>query len=266
MLFIKKRILSCSKSFYKFVILSKSFSDINFSMKKVISCLGVLLFLMLSCIKEGDMVNRPQDGMSGSMAVLAVFNVVEASDQLDVFLNNDPLNKVTETLRYGEILRHRTVFAGKITLTARVRYGGAVQMSAPKELTLESGKNYSLFLYGKNANHITLVEDNLILPPPGKFKVRFANFNGAQDIANIGNQRELRKYFNLVKPSQVTDFIELDIQENSFLMSADGQSSNMLPIQLNPHSRGVYTVLVTAPRIDLNSGSFRTLFSVIRHP
>lgn len=236
-------------------------------MKKLIGSVGILLFLLSSCMKDDSLKDwLSMDDPSKGMAVLAVFNMVESSDQLDVFLNDDMLNKVGETLKYRDFLRHRTVFPGKRTMTAQVRYGTKIQNAVPREITLEQGKNYSLFLYGNEANGMTLVEDNLILPQRGKFKVRFANFNVAQHASSIGDKIEATKYFNAIQPNKVTNFIELDIKENAFILSVSGQREEGFPIQFDPSNQGVYTVLVTAPRLESSTGRPQILYKVVQHP
>lgn len=235
-------------------------------MKKLLSALAILLFLLSSCLKDDALDEQLSMDEAGGMSVLAVFNLVESSQRLEVFLDNNLHNR-GESLRYGDVIRHRTVFPGKRTLATTVYYGNRQQKTAPREIALDREKNYSLFLYGNNAHGMLLVEDDLILPASGKFKVRFANFNSAQDATNIGNATGAGRYFSSTKPNQVTDFVELDMDENSFLLSKDSRGTNALPIKLNPANRGVYTVLVIAPHIGANAeANTQSLYKVIQHP
>ncbi len=235
-------------------------------MRKFISILVATALLFASCsnkdLLSDQFVNLPEN----QMAVLAVFNAVSNTDQVDVLLNGERLNTNLEMLRYGEFMRHRIVYPGNRTLSMNIRFGSRTLSTAAESLNLSAGRNYSLLLTNGNPVQTALVEDDLLLPRNGQFKVRFLNTNTDGLAVSIGNNPTASNVFPPLAAGKMSAFATLDIDEYSLLFAGQNSAAVNHAFDLNPANQGVYTIWLTGSLLNKDKADQPTLYAVIKHP
>lgn len=233
-------------------------------MKNWLSFLVLFSGILFSCSNDDLLSNHQQDFDPNGMAVLAVFNGVLGSDQMDVLLNGERQNSGTENFRYGEVLRHRTVYPGKRKLQVSWRAGNQTITPPALDVDLLAGKNYSLFLTAGNPITLSLVEDDLLLPKDGQFKLRFANTAPNGSAVSLGTNDDISRFFSAVEIGKMSAFSTFEVGEFALQFSGSGNSRASKTFDFKPVNRGVYTIWLTG---NLNaSEQSNAIFSVIKHP
>lgn len=235
-------------------------------MRKLSIYLSVLALLLASCSNKDSLSEGSFEYVSDKMAVLAVFNGIAGSDQMDIFLNGERQNSSIEIVRYGEIMRHRTVYPGSRRLTLNVHYGTQTVSPPAIDLNLISGKNYSLLLTHGSPIQSTLVEDNLLLPEEGKFRVRFINTNAEGQTVALGTASDRTGFFNDLEAGKVSAFATFDIADYQLKFATDDATRLAHNFDFKPVNQGVYTIWLTGSIAEKDRNDQNPLYTVIKHP
>ena len=78
-------------------------------MRKFCAFIASVALLLASCNNNDLLSDQLSNDAASQMAVLAIFNGVPDSDQMEVFLNGERQNTTIDMLRYGEVMRHKPV-------------------------------------------------------------------------------------------------------------------------------------------------------------
>lgn len=209
-----------------------------------------LLFglLMLSCSKD--------DAMDPLLATVAVYNGVVGTSNIEVFLDDNRLNTATEVIPLGKMLPHVSIIPGERTFSSifQVQQQGSEKQSSSHQGTIKSeqskvvfeeGKFYSLFLFGKGDAdpRKKLVEDNLIKPRLGSFKLRVANFR--MDTRAAVNFKLFGGAINSayeVSLEEVTGFVEFPMADYTVTIEGLGGGQENFVVDFKPDDQAVYTV------------------------
>ncbi len=235
-------------------------------MRKLIPFLAVYVLTLVSCLKSDSLDASRDHSSADGMAVLAVFNGIKGAEQMDVSLDGERLNTGIEALRYGEILRHRTVYPGDRRVMMEIRFNNQKSTPLSTDLRLLPGKNYSLFLTGAEPLTYELLEDDLILPRDGQFKLRVANTSVSGKGVALGNSEERDKYFSTIQAGKMTAFSTFDLGDESWQLSTQEGSKSILPLNFKPVNRGVYTIWLTGSIAHDTAQRDSAVYTIIKHP
>lgn len=239
--------------------------------------------MLVSCNKEDGADLAASD--VGLLSSLAVYNGVIGTSNIEVFLDNDKLNSATQRVGLGGMLPHINVIPGKRTLSSIFQFQReSTEHPAPsqreailsqsREITLVGGKYYSLFLYGNGEATMDyrLVEDNLIKPRPGSFKIRLANFRMHNDLPRV----EFLINGGLVNSAYGASFGEVTIFAEyptaalyTININGLGKGYENFSVSFTPKEQAVYTVWVwgsanAAPQLD-EEGNIRPPMTITEH-
>ncbi|MCL7988882.1 DUF4397 domain-containing protein [Sphingobacterium sp. lm-10] len=222
--------------------------------------------LMTSCSNKDYLSQGSLDSSLNQMAVLAVFNGVSGSDQMDVFLNGERQNSSIEMLRYGEFMRHRTAYPGNRRLTLNIRYGNQTVSPPAVDINLVAGKNYSVLLTRGNPVQSTLVEDDLLLPRNGQFRVRFINTNADGLTVALGTASDRSRFFGDLRVGNISAFAVFDVADYQLQFATNNSTLATYDFDFKPVNQGVYTIWLTGSLAEKDRNSQTSLYTVIRHP
>lgn len=214
-------------------------------MKAVIQGL-LLMLLFASCTKDDD----PDPNLSA----VAFYNGVAGTSNIEVFLDDDRLNTATEVIPLGKMLPHVSVIPGERTLSSifQLQRQASEKQSSPqsvnseqRKVVFEAGKFYSLFLYGKGEANLNqrLVEDNIIKPTPGRFKIRVANFR--MDTRAAVNFKLSGGAINSAYEAtleEVTGFVEYPTTDYIVTIEGLGGGYEEFVRDFKPEDQAVYTI------------------------
>ena len=235
-------------------------------MRKFSAYLSVFALVLASCSTKDSLSDGSFDYASDRMAVLAVFNGVSGSDQMDVFLNGERQNSNIEILRYGEFMRHRTVYPGGRRLSLNVRYGTQTLSPPAIDLNLMSGKNYSLLLTDGSPIQSTLVEDDLLLPKDGQFKVRFINTNTEGQTVALGTAADRVEFFGDLGAGKISGFSTFDVADYQLRFTTNEGARMAHSFDFKPANQGVYTIWLTGSLAEKDRNGQTPLYTVVKHP
>lgn len=235
-------------------------------MRIVYFCLLCTIALFTSCNKD-DVSGYNNDA---SLSTVAVFNAVVSTDNVNLSLGNNHFNTAAEKVPMGAMLEHQLVIPGNHQLEAVFHISRSSFGLSAENVLIESGKAYSLFLFGRGEGNVKwkTVEDDLIVPSNGRIKVRFANMRVDNTSVRFslgvgGNSRS-----ETVASGEVTGFIELDRNVLPLVMTGMGGVFSELSVEFSPENRGVYTVWVwgSPRRENAPAGTpYATPFTVTKH-
>lgn len=235
-------------------------------MRKFCAFIAAVTLLLASCNNNDLLSDQLSNDAASQMAVLAIFNGVPDSDQMEVFLNGERQNTTIDMLRYGEFMRHKTVYPGGKRLTLNVRYGNQTLSPPATDLNLAAGRNYSLLLTGGNPIQSTLVEDDLILPRSGQFKVRFVNTNPDGLTVSVGTSTDRVGFFRALEAGKISAFATYDLADYPLQFMTAGSIQKSHAFELKPANQGVYTIWLTGSLVAKDRNDQNALYTVIQHP
>ncbi|WP_160366884.1 DUF4397 domain-containing protein [Sphingobacteruim zhuxiongii] len=216
----------------------------------------------MSCQKDDLSSDLPHNQTTFSGA--AAYNAIYGSLGLDFKIDDKVLN-TNEYFDLGSFVRHKSVFPGERSISLYNREKNSEVFRAGQQFS--ASKVYSLFFYGRDKIEMKVVEDNLITPPAGKVKVRFANFgnNVSKDLKILKGQSTSIGDRTLAV-HEVSYFHEFNSSELRFQFSNKSDIS-FVGISFVPEDRSVYTVFLV-PRMVSNQRELQEVdyeIKIIKH-
>lgn len=228
---------------------------------------AAVLMLLTGCSKDelSDLNSESQSSFSS----VAVFNTIPGSSSLTLSTGNEP-NSIwivsgSEKFNYNSFLTYRNWFPGNLPLNIEYSYNGA-KNRVLKNLNLEAGKFYSLFLTKGNNIETILSEDNILKPRQGYAKVRFVHMSMDAPSINASPFVGSNFLFDDIKFKDVTSFQEIDVNRyNSWLIESKDPSHNLsITSEFKMEVGKIYTLLLKG-LVNTDIPEEEISLSVIKH-
>lgn len=208
----------------------------------------VLFFLIAlflnSCVKDDDL---KQYDSPGDLSSLATFNAVPATSEMNLFFDGVRFNKTNEKFSFREFMPHRNVYPGekKLLIEGVTTSGGKIRTS--RDISLQAGNIYSLFLYEEGGVQALLSKDNIVVPKNGYAKVRLVHMVKDAPALSMWDQEGGQPLFSHLPFKGITEFIEVKANESMSvkIIPSGNEKQNLEILQtFVPENRAFYTLMV----------------------
>lgn len=228
---------------------------------------AAVLLIFTSCSKD-DISNLDMNSSSGFSSV-AVFNTIPGSSSLTLSIGNEPnltwIVSGSDKFHYNSFLTYRNWFPGNLSINVAYAYKG-MNNHVVKNVNINAGKFYSLFLTKDNTVEAILSEDNIIKPAQGFAKVRFVHMSADAPSIKASPNEGSNFLFQNIKFKDVTGFQEIDVNKyNNWIIESQDPSNNLhITNEFKMEGGKIYTLLLKGLVNTENDGE-EISFTVIKH-
>lgn len=211
---------------------------------KVNCFLGIVLTGLLSIMSYGcakDDLYQDNQLSQEAFASLAIVNAVPTSLRMEAFLHEKKFNTSAEKLSYGDKTAYRNVYSGNQTLSVS-NYTSSGSEIVTKELNLQTGKIYSVFVFKDKSLQTIQSEDFIVKPANNKAKLRIVNLS--PDVKPLDIQVSSGVDFTQVGFKAITAFEEIEVTKT--IRVTIGNTSQQVNIvnDFTPLNQEIYTLLI----------------------
>lgn len=234
---------------------------------KVSIVLFVLLLSLIGCRKD-EANDLSLNSSVGKLSSVAVFNSIPNSIGLTLYIGQGIFQKTaiadSDKLVFGSYVIYKNWYAGSFDIMIQNQLEKNREQVNYK-LFLDAGKFYSLFLYRKNQQLLTLLsEDNIIIPKDDFIKIRMAHLSEGIANAAIIDGTSNSTLMQNIKFETVTDYKEINLKKiNDLTVQIDGRKINLKDIDIFIN-RGVYTILLKNPLDAIGDNNITDYIGVIK--
>lgn len=208
-----------------------------------------VLFVFSSCSKNDFDSESMLDYSVGRFSSVSVFNTIPGSSSVAISegAGNSAQWFVTanNAVSFGGYLPYRNWFSGVKTLTLE-SFSKTGKVAVQKELSLDAGKVYSLFMCQDKTIDAVISEDNVIKPKDGMAKIRVVHMGADAPAVSVSPAHFSNILFVDVKFKSVSDFREVMANEEMIWSISAAKGTNMPSImsKFKLDNGGIYTLLI----------------------
>jgi hypothetical protein len=200
-----------------------------------ILCCLALVVLLASCMDD----DKNEQIQPVPVAYVSIYHGSPSAPELDVFVDNRPVNRLEFTDYTGYLNFHTG------DRNFKVNPFNASNALVDTTINFVDGAFYSLFIVNDMAGVQALaVRDSATAPAAGKAKVRFINLSPDAASLDLASNENTTPMFTGQAFKQPSEFVEVDAENYSFDVKTSGQAEALVSVSdINLQPGKFYTII-----------------------